>query len=94
MVGDWMLIGSTNWTTSSACNYELNLLVKLSREAHGEFVLICEKLKLVSVLLTDELLADSDRRRQERKISKSSSRSRSLSPMTAASSGKKGGNWT
>ncbi|MDP6931041.1 MAG: phospholipase D-like domain-containing protein, partial [Planctomycetota bacterium] len=79
MVGDWMLIGSTNWTTSSACNYELNLLVRLSREAHGEFVLICEKLKLVSVLLTDELLADSDRRRQERKLSKSSSRSRSLS---------------
>ena len=72
---NWLICGSTNWTTCSRCNTELSVLIQLSPEGIAELENIAAKLHGRSVLLSDEheLIANC-----RRSPSSQSSRSTSL----------------
>ena len=71
---NWVVCGSTNWTTCSRCNTEMSVLIQLSADGIAAFEDIVLRLRARSVLLDDGHITTA----QNRSPSSRSSRSHSL----------------
>ncbi len=77
--GKQLLIGSANWTTSSRCNREMNVLIRLSSAGEQAFQAEYEKLRSISAATTDATIAEAEANVQEQMEKRAASRrSRSL----------------
>ena len=76
MVGRHLLIGSTNWTTSSKCNQEIGALIQLSDAGIASLATRRAQLERNSVPFTDSLVTEAQLRQEDRRIA----RARSASP--------------
>ena len=56
LIEDFLLLGSTNWTTSSKANHELSTLMELSRAGHAQFEKWLETMDESAEILSDEVI--------------------------------------
>ena len=75
-VGPWLLQGSANWTTSSKCNQEVGALIKLGSAGLQRMAERRAQLEKLSVPLSDEIVAVTEHKSEQRR----SERTRSASP--------------
>ena len=86
LVGPWLIVGSTNWTTSARTNHELSTLLWLdeaTREIyHERFNLLME----AGEPLTDEIISLSEERLEKKRQQKLEDQRRAHSSRSSASS--------
>ena len=75
LVDDFLLLGSTNWTTSSKANHEISTLLELNREGHAQFERWLGTVDGSSEILTDDLVRKAEAS-MERRAAHSKSRNR------------------
>ena len=73
-VGDYLLVGSTNWTASSKANHEAGVLIEFNKEGLAEWETWLAALSLESSDLNPEALDEAEARRLQRSRSKSRER--------------------
>ena len=56
LIDDFLLLGSTNWTTSSKANHELSTFLELSREGHAQFDRWLEKVDESAEILSEDVI--------------------------------------
>merc|ERR1712023_46157 len=56
MIGPWLILGSTNWTTAARCNHELSTLLYLDDITRGIYVDKFHALMEQGEPLTDEII--------------------------------------
>ena len=76
LVGDELIVGSCNWTTSSRSNYELGVLIRLRESSVAQVKAVFEERLRTGVLLREDPGARA-RRPYERSSSRSASAQRS-----------------
>ena len=74
LVGRHALVGSTNWTTSSKGNVEVSVLMALKKQGLTRYQTMLAHLDSIAQDLTEELIEEAERRKDERP------RSRSVTP--------------
>ena len=76
---NWMVCGSTNWTTCSRCNTEVSVLVQLSADGIAGFEDVVARLRERSVLMDDGHVTTAQCRSPSSRSSRSTSLRRSRS---------------
>ena len=74
LVGDWLVLGSTNFTTSSRSNHELSVLLWLDADSKRHYNKLYGELMAAGEPLTDDIIAiaeaDAERKREEKEEEK------------------------
>ena len=76
LVGRHALVGSTNWTTSSKGNIEMSILMALKKPGLARYRTMLSHLDSIAQDLTEELIEEAGRRKEERSSSRSVTPSR------------------
>ena len=92
LVGDWLVLGSTNFTTSSRSNHELSVLLWLDADSKRHYNKLYEELMSMGEPLTNDIIAnaeaDAERKRREKEEEKKRSGQKKASSKSSASSSK------
>ena len=75
LIDDFLLLGSTNWTTSSKANHEISTLLELNREGHAQFDRWLETVEESAEILSDEVIRKAEAS-MERRAAHSRSRNK------------------
>ena len=86
MIGPWVILGSTNWTTAARCNHELSTLLYLDDVTRGIYVDQFHALMEQGELLTDEIIRVSEERIEAKRQQEESDSRRGRSSRSSASS--------
>ena len=66
LVGGLVIIGSANWTTSSKCNWEVGVLVRLTPRGFHRLYEVFRKIDLAGEDLTEEFVSEAEKRKESR----------------------------
>ena len=87
MVGRYLIVGSTNFTTSSRNNHEMSTLLWLHAEGESVYLQKYDDLKRSGELLSEASIEEAEIHRDQRRTAKEAKRSQSRGRHTVASSG-------
>ena len=71
IIDDFLMLGSTNWTTSSKANHEMSVLLELNREGHAQVDKWLETVDGSAEGLSDEVIRKAEASMERRSASRS-----------------------
>ena len=74
IIDDFLLMGSTNWTTSSKGNHEMSVLLELNREGHAQVDKWSEIVDGSAEVLSNEVVRKAEANSERRAASRSRKR--------------------
>ena len=86
MIGPWVILGSTNWTTAARCNHELSTLLYLNDVTRGIYVDRFHVLMEQGEPLTDEIIRLAEEKLEAKRQQEESDTRRGRSSRSSASS--------
>ena len=86
MIGPWLILGSTNWTTAARCNHELSTLLYLDDITRGIYVDKFHALMEHGEPLTDEIIRLAEERAEAKRQQEENDTRRGRSSRSSASS--------
>ena len=86
MIGPWLILGSTNWTTAARCNHELSTLLYLDDITRGIYTDRFHALTEQGEPLTDEIIRQAEERAEAKRLQEESDSRRVRSSRSSASS--------
>ena len=74
LIDDFLLLGSTNWTTSSKANHELSALLELSQDGHAQYDRWLDVVEKSAEILSEEVIRKAEASMERRAVSRSRNR--------------------
>ena len=88
LVGDWLVLGSTNFTTSSRSNHELSVLLWLDADSKRHYCKLYEELMSMGEPLTNDIIANAEADAERKREEKEEEKKRKARSRSSASSSK------
>ena len=88
LAGDWLVLGSTNFTTSSRSNHELSVLLWLDADSKRHYHKLYEELMSMGEPLTNDIIANAEADAERKREEKEEEKKRKARSRSSASSSK------